>query len=141
MVRYATKLGRDPAATYRQIDVVGRTAEADPHQLVELLYDELVHALRTLAWATEHRQYKVKSDKATRATAILFALEAGLDFERGGDVAKTLAQLYTSARRTVIEASIGRDPAPFLQVAANLEEIADAWRTVRGAAISETSGA
>ena len=141
MPRYATRLGRDPAATYRQIDIAGRTAEADPHQLVELLYDELIHALRTAAWAAEHRRGKVKGDKVTRATAILFALEAGLDFERGGDVAKTLAQLYTGARRTVIEASIGRDPAPFLQVAANLEEIAEAWRTVRGAAISETSGA
>jgi flagellar protein FliS len=132
MVRYATKLGRDPAATYRQIDVVGRTAEADPHQLIELLYDELIHALRTLAWATEHRQFKVKSEKATRATAILFALEAGLDFERGGDVAATLARLYLGARQAVVQASIDHDPAPFLQVAANLEEIAEAWRSVRG---------
>lgn len=132
MVRYATKLGRDPAATYRQIDVAGRTAEADPHQLVALLYDELVHALRTLAWATEHRQFKVKSDKATRATAILFALEAGLDFDKGGEVARTLSRLYRGARQTVIEASIGRDPKPFLEVAATLEEIAQAWQSVRG---------
>ncbi|TPG21133.1 flagellar protein FliS [Sphingomonas koreensis] len=132
MVRYATRLGRDPAATYRQIDVAGRTAEADPHRLVELLYEELVHALRTLAWATEHRQFAVRSEKATRATAILFALEAGLDFDQGGDVAKTLSRLYRGARQTVIEASVGRDPKPFLHVAATLEEIAEAWRSVRG---------
>ena len=132
MVRYASTLGRDPAATYRQIDIVGRTAEADPHQLVELLYDELGHALRTLAWATKHRQFEVRSDKATRATAILFALEAGLDFEQGGDVAKTLGRLYRGARQTVIEASMGMDPAPFLDVASNMEEIAAAWRSVRG---------
>ena len=132
MVRYATRLGGDPAATYRQIDVVGRTAEADPHQLVELLYDELVHALRTLAWATQHKQFKVKSEKATRATAILFALEAGLDFEAGGGVAETLARLYQGARRAVIDASIGWNPAPFIEVATNLEEIAEAWRSLRG---------
>jgi flagellar protein FliS len=132
MVRYATRLGSDPAATYRQIDVVGKTAEADPQQLVELLYDELIHALRTLAWATEHRQFKVKSDKATRATAILFALEAGLDFDQGGAVAQTLARLYQGARAQVIRASTGHDPAPFLDVATNLEEIAAAWRSIRG---------
>jgi flagellar protein FliS len=132
VVRYATKLGRDPAATYRQIDVVGRTAEADPQQLVELLYDELIHALRTLAWATEYRQFKVKSDKATRSTAILFALEAGLDFDNGGDVARTLSRLYQGARQSVIQASIGHDPAPFLAVANSLEEIAEAWRSIRG---------
>ena len=131
MARYATRLGRDPVATYRQIDVAGRTAEADPHRLVELLYDELIHALRTVAWATEHRRFKVKSEKATRATAILFALEAGLDFEKGGEVAITLARLYQGARKAVIEASVGRDPQPFLDIAANLEDIADAWRSLR----------
>jgi flagellar protein FliS len=129
--RYATRLGRDPAATYRQIDVVGRTAEADPHQLVELLYDELIHALRTAAWAAEHRRGKVKGDTVMRATAILFALEAGLDFEAGGTVAETLARLYQGARRAVIDASVGWNPAPFLDVATNLEEIATAWRSLR----------
>lgn len=132
MVRYATKLGRDPAATYRQIDIAGRTTDADSHQLVQLLYDELIHALRTLAWATERRKFEVKSDKATRAVAILFALEAGLDFDTGGDVARTLSQLYRGARQTVVRASIAHDPAPFLDVAQNLEEIAEAWRAVRG---------
>ena len=135
MVRYASRLGRDPAATYRQIDIAGRTAEADPHQLVELLYDELIHALRTLSWATRYRQFEVKSEKATRATAILFALEAGLDFEQGGEVAQTLARLYRGARQSVIEASMGKDPAPFLHVASNLEEIAAAWRSVRSASV------
>jgi flagellar protein FliS len=132
MARYATTLGRDPAATYRQIDVAGRTAEADPHQLVELLYDELIHALRTVAWATEHRRFKVKSEKATRATANLVALEAGLDVEKGGEVAVTLARLYQGARQSVIQASLGHDPKPFLNVASSLEEIAEAWRSVRG---------
>ena len=134
MPRYATRLGRDPAATYRQIDVVGRTAEADPHQLVELLYDELIHALRTAAWAAEHRRGKVKGDTVMRATAILFALEAGLDFEAGGDVSHTLARLYAGARATIVDASIGQDPRPFREVADNLEEIAAAWAQVRAAA-------
>jgi hypothetical protein len=44
MARYATALAGDPAATYRQIDVAGRTADADPHRLVALLYEEGVGA-------------------------------------------------------------------------------------------------
>lgn len=131
MVRYATRLGRDPAATYRQIDVAGRTAEADPHQLVGLLYDELIHALRAAAWAADHKQGKIKGDKVTRATAILFALEAGLDFEAGGEVATTLGRLYHGARRQVVDAAVGWNSAPFLDVAKNLEEIAEAWRSLR----------
>jgi len=131
MAIYATALGRDPEATYRQIDASGRTAEADGPALVQLLYDEAIRSLRTVAWATENQQYAVKSDKLTRATAILFALEAGLDFDQGGDVAVTLARLYAGARNTIVEASLGNDPAPFRSVADTLSDIAEAWRTVR----------
>lgn len=130
---YATALGRDPEATYRQIDIAGRTATADGPALIQLLYDELVRALRVAAWATEHRQFRMKSDKITRATAILFALETGLDFQAGGEVSNTLARLYGGARRQIVEASIGHDPKPFRDVAASLEEIAAAWATMRAA--------
>lgn len=132
MPHYATLMGRSPEATYRQIDIAGRTAEADPHQLVVLLYEELDRALRALAWATEHRQFSVRSEKATRAIAVLFALEAGLDFEQGGDVARTLSKVYVGARRQIVEASLGDDAAPFLAVADNLAEIAAAWRQIAG---------
>ncbi len=130
MHQYATTLGRDPEAVYRQIDMAGRTAEAAPQQLVALLYEELDRALRALAWATTHRQYAVRSDKATRALAILFALEAGLDFERGGDVAVTLARVYLGARRRIVDASLGQDAQPFLDVAASMADIAGAWRSI-----------
>jgi flagellar protein FliS len=129
---YAAAFARDPAATYRKIDVAGRTALADGAGLVQLLYDELLSALRAAAWACEHRKLTVKSERVTRATAILFALEAGLDFDKGGDLSMTLARLYAGARRTIIDASIGHDPAPFRDTATLLDEIAQAWRTVRG---------
>lgn len=131
MGAYASRIGRDPEATYRQVDAAGRTGEADPHALVALLYDELIRALRATAYAAQHGQQRVRSEKATRAIAILFALEAGLDFDRGGEVSKTLSRLYQGARQTVINASLGSDPAPFAEVADNLQEIADAWRQVR----------
>jgi len=130
---YASTLLRDPWSTYREIDAAGRTAQAATGPaLVQLLYSELVAALRAAAYAAEQQQYRVKSDRVTRATAILFALESGLDFERGGDVSKTLARMYTGARRTIVNASIGHDPQPFRDTADTLDEIAAAWRTASG---------
>ncbi len=131
MAHYATTLGRNPEATYRQIDIAGRTGEADPHQLVALLYDELGRALRAVAAAIDSGNRAVRSEKATRAISILFALEAGLDFERGGDLSKTLAGLYRGARAKVIDASLGDDPRPFIAVATNMAQIAQAWAEVR----------
>jgi flagellar secretion chaperone FliS len=133
MVAYATAMGRNPEAMYRQIELAGRTAEADGPALVQLLYDEAMRALRGAAWAAENNNYAMKSDKVTRATAILFALEAGLDFSVGGTVAPALAKLYAGARQTVVGAAIGSDPAPFREVADTLDEIGQAWRTARAA--------
>ncbi|MEK9211190.1 flagellar export chaperone FliS [Sphingomonas sp. 2378] len=128
---YATGLLADPAATYRQIDVVGRTAMADGPALVQLLYEELISALRSAAWATEHGQLARKSERVTRATAILFALEAGLDFENGGDMSITFAKLYAGARRQIVDGSLDQNPKLFRDVADNIADIAEAWETVR----------
>jgi flagellar protein FliS len=132
MTRYATALAGDPAATYRQIDVAGRTADADPHRLVSLLYEEGVGALRAAAWAAEKGKLAVKSERVARATAVMFALEAGLDFAKGGDVSKALASFYHGLRSQVVQASLGSDPKPFRDAADSLEEIAGAWSSVRG---------
>jgi flagellar secretion chaperone FliS len=128
---YASALLRDPAQTYRRIDAAGRTATADAPALVQLLYDELVGTLRAAAFATEQKRYALKGDRVQRATAILFALDAGLDFENGGEISTTLARLYAGARTTVLKAALGDDPAPFRETATMLEEIGAAWRQAR----------
>ena len=129
---YASALLNNPATVYRQIDVAGRTVTDGPG-LVQLMYEELIAALRSAAWAAENRQLSTKSERVTRATAILFALEAGLDFDKGGSVSTALATLYTGARQTIVSASLGNDPRPFRTTADNMAEIAQAWRTVRAA--------
>jgi len=133
MPRYSTALAGDPAQTYRQVDLAGRTGAADPHALVGLLYEEAIAALRAAAWAAENRKFSVKSERVARATAVLFALEAGLDFEKGGDVSKALATFYHGVRNQVIHASIGSNPVPFRDAADSLADIASAWSSVRNA--------
>lgn len=133
LMRYATALARDPAATYRQIDLAGRTGGADQHQLVTMLYEEGLAALRAAGWAAERGNFAVKGERVARATAVLFALEAGLDFERGGDVSRALSSFYHGLRQQIVKASIGTDPRPFREAADSLAEIAGAWSTVRAA--------
>ena len=133
MPRYASALAANPAATYRQVDIAGRTAVADSHALVSVMYEEAVAALRAAAFAAQNGQFSVKSERISRATTILFALEAGLDFDKGGDVSRTLANFYHGLRQQIIQASLGTDPAPFRDAAATLEEIGGAWASVRAA--------
>ncbi len=129
-MRYATVLAGDPAATYRQVGLASRAGGADPHQLVGLLYEEGVAALRTAAWAAENENSALRGERVSRAMAILFALEAGLDFDKGGDVSRTLASFYHGLRQQIGAASLGSDPAPFRDAAASLAEIAAAWASI-----------
>lgn len=131
MARYATAFA--PEATYRSVDLASRTGGEDAGGLVSVLYGEVVRALRSAAWAAQNARFDIKSERVTRAIAVLFALESGLDFDRGGEVSKTLARLYQGARSQLVDASLGDDPAPFLQVADTLDEIGAAWNTARGA--------
>jgi flagellar protein FliS len=132
-MRYATALAGDPAATYRQIDLAGRTGGADPHALIEMLYSEGSSALRSAAWAAEKRKFDIKSERVARATAVLFALESGLDFDKGGDVSKALANFYHGLRQQILQASLGTNPKPFRDAADSLDEIASAWSSVKAA--------
>nr|WP_293857268.1 flagellar export chaperone FliS [Sphingomonas sp. SCN 67-18] len=127
---YATRLRGDPGETYRAVDVASRAGGASPHELIMMLYEDLLRELRVAALATEKRDYATKSAKLTKALAILFALEAGLDFNAGGEVAETLSRFYRGARETIMRASLDHDPALLLDVAANVSEIADSWRMI-----------
>lgn len=128
---YASAL-RNPEQMYRQVDVAGRAAEAGSSAgLVQMLYGELTASLRGAAHAARVGNRTAKSERVTRATAILFALEAGLDHDAGGEVSRTLATVYAGARRQVLAASLGDDPEPFRAVALDMDEIAGAWASVR----------
>lgn len=133
MTPYATSLRGDPAQTYRAVGLTSRAAGSDPHQLVGLMYEELLAALATAAWATEQDRPAIRSERVTRALTILFALEAGLDFDKGGELSVTLSRLYHGARARLLDASMGDDPQPYRAVAANLSGIAEAWQSLRAA--------
>lgn len=129
---YASRLARDPAETYRQVDLASRVGAASRHGLVVLLYDDLLRALRLGALAIEAGDHQGRSDRLTRALAILFALEAGLDFDRGGEVAATLSRFYRGARETIMRASVDADAQALREVVANIAEIAQSWRAIGG---------
>ncbi|HYZ47338.1 MAG TPA: flagellar export chaperone FliS [Sphingomonas sp.] len=127
---YASVLGRDPRETYRAVDVASRTGGASPHQLITILYEDLQRELRLGALAIEKGDHPAKNERLTKAMALLFALEAGLDFDKGGNVAETLSRFYRGCREGVMRASIESDAALVRDIVASVTEIADSWKTI-----------
>jgi flagellar protein FliS len=123
---------RDPRETYRQVDLASRTGGASPHQLIAILYEDLLRELRLGALAIEAKDHAAKSQRLTKAVALLFALEAGLDFDKGGPVAETLSRFYRGCRDAVMRATIENDVGLVRDVVTNVGEIADSWKAIGG---------
>lgn len=119
--------GSAAARRYAAVHSGSRIEGATPHALVKILFDELLIALDAAALA-ERQQDRVKvSDKQARAMSILFALESSLDFDKGGDIATGLAQIYREARRLLLVGAKERHAEPVEDARTMIAEIADAW--------------
>jgi flagellar protein FliS len=115
---------------YAAVETDARVEGANPHQLIRILFDELLLSLDASAHALRAGDRAKTIDKQTRALTILHALETSLDFKRGGDVAVSLAVIYREARKNVVEATATNDAAPMEKGRAYIAEIADAWTQI-----------
>ena len=110
-------------ARYRTIDMSSRLEGASPHRLVAILFEELLRAIETAQAAERRGDRGKRAERQGRAVSILHALEASLDFERGGEIAASLSSIYREARRLLAD-----DQAE--QARSMLAEIAGAWEGI-----------
>lgn len=114
-------------ARYQRVDVASRVEGADPHQLVAILYDELLQALDAMAVAMARGDLNQRGERQARALRLLSGLETSLDYDQGGEIAIGLAKIYREARRLVIAAARENDGALIGQARDLLGEVAGAW--------------
>jgi flagellar secretion chaperone FliS len=126
-------LGQTNAAAlkrYSSIDTTSRVEGATPHQLVKILFDELLLAMGAASAALVAGDRRKVIDKQSRALAILHALETSLDYDRGGDVAVSLAIVYREVRRRALESVASNDVAMLDAARGFIADIADAWTQI-----------
>src|ERR1700759_4100103 len=92
------------SSRYAAVDAGSKVEGATPHQLVKVLFDELMLAMDASAHAMRAGDRIKARDKQTRALTILHALEGSLDFDKGGEIAVNLAIVYREVRRRLLAA-------------------------------------
>ncbi|GGB52214.1 flagellar export chaperone FliS [Blastomonas aquatica] len=116
--------------SYKAVDTVSRVEGASPHDLVLILFDELLLRLDASVRHAQRGEGVPMIQARARASAIVIALEESLDFNKGGELALALARIYREASRR-INAAISVDKVDLLISARQmLAEIAEAWRTI-----------
>ena len=117
-------------AEYSNIDVETKTESQSPAQLVTMLFDKACVLLRQ---ANENlaRDEPEAFDKATtHAMQIVIALRGVLDMDKGGAVAQSLYDTYTSIAASLYKAKSDRDGASIEKLYVAMSELREAWQTV-----------
>ena len=116
------------ARTYR----VNAVLTASPGQLVLMLYDGALKALAIAQVAFERpeedfRRYETINEQILKAQAIINELQSGLNFELGGEFARTMHRLYDYHYRRLLEANLRKQVAPVIEVERLIRDLRDAW--------------
>src|SRR3954470_9920607 len=117
-------------ANYRSVDLSSRIEGATPHQLVQVMYEELLKALDAMAFATPRGDYIQRGQRQPRALRILTGLETSLDFDKGGEIAAGLVTIYREARRLVIAGGREGDAKHVAAARDMISEISSAWDAI-----------
>ena len=115
---------RSPHDAYARVDFDARVVGATPQELVKVCYEQVIGGLGRALLAFERGDNRMKSDALTLATSALTALQLGISGE--GGMADALHQLYTAARRAVLDSVVNFDPVKIAAIRADFVEIASA---------------
>ena len=124
-------LKRNAMNAYRQAEQDFLVEGSDGHGLVQLLFNELLVAIEETSISIELDDLAARSASSSKALSILYVLNSSLDFEKGGEVALSLEQLYGWSRRQLIEAIKENSRERLANIRTSIADIADAWASIR----------
>ncbi len=129
-MQYGRPSPGDASRRYQSLALSSRLEAASPHQLVAILYDELATALDVLVAVAGKGGRLVHDPHADRARMILLALATGLDQDRGGPLAKTLATVYRAMTGTLDTAVTGSKRDALIELRAGVATLAESWQKI-----------
>ncbi|MEO1573558.1 MAG: flagellar export chaperone FliS [Pseudomonadota bacterium] len=107
---------------------------ADPHTLIDMLFERALSRLAIARGLMQRGKHHEKGEHVSGVTAIITALQAFLDHDKGGALARNLDALYDYMMRRLIHANVKNDLAALEEVVSLLKEIRSGWQGIKPAA-------
>lgn len=116
------------AAAYAKVGVETHVSEANPHQLVAMLFDGAMLAINSAAISMSQGDILAKGKGISKAIEIItYGLKASLDNDAGGELAQRLGALYDYMCSRLFFANANNDQAALSEVGKLLGELREAW--------------
>ena len=117
-------------AAYGDVKVTTGVASANGVQLIQMLFDGLLESLAATKGHIQNGAIVEKGKSIARASRIVIGLQGALDFERGGDLANNLNELYAYVTRRVLYVNARNDLDAVEEIYGLMNEIRSAWEGV-----------
>ena len=95
-----------------------------------MLFDGLVESLSSAKGHIQHNSIAEKGKAISRATRIVLGLQGALDFEKGGELAVNLNDLYNYVTRRLLHINLRNDLVALDEIYGIITEIREAWKQV-----------
>ncbi|MFL1464644.1 flagellar export chaperone FliS [Marinobacter sp. DUT-3] len=122
---------------YQQINTQTSITDADPHKLIQLLYNGALERINMAKARMQAGDYQAKGALIVKVIDIVAGLRSFLDKEQGGDLAERLDALYDYMERVLWEANVHNDQARLDEVAGLLRSIKDGWDGIREEVVNQ----
>ena len=133
--------GFSRANAYRQVGAHSRVENASPHALIQMLFEGLFQSLNAARGAMERGEIEEKGRHLGKAVRILQeGLAAGLDLDKGGELAGNLKLLYDYSVKQLTHANVHNDVGLVEEVIGVLQPVAQGWKEI-GPEGNTTAGA
>ena len=130
-----TSVSTRSASAYRKVSLETSVDQADPHHLVDMLFDGLLQAIGGARAALKRGDIKAKCQHIVTAVRILEeGLKGGLNLEEGGELAGNLLELYNYCVLRLTQANARNDDLALEEVVRLISPLADGWKQIGGAA-------
>jgi flagellar protein FliS len=121
---------QDPIKAYQTVEQDLLVEGADPHSLVQILFAEFLVNIELTIAAIERSDLSGKSAHITKAMMACHLLASSLDYEKGGEVAVSLGDIYEWSRRKLLDASIKNSVSSLQEVHQIIGDISGAWNMI-----------
>lgn len=115
------------AQQYAKMNRSTAVEDANPHQLIQMLYQGALDSLRQALGFMERKNFEAKGKSIGRAITIIGGLQGFLDHEKGGDISRNLDSLYDYMAVRLYEATSENNPEKVLEVIKLIKEIKAGW--------------
>ena len=127
-----TSVNMRSANAYRNVGVETSVTGADPHQLVNLLYDALLQSLGAARLAMQSNDVPAKAKAMGKAVRVIVeGLKAGLNEAQGGELAANLRGLYDYCTLILTEANLKNDVKKVDEVISLMQPLVQAWGAIK----------